>query len=99
MFLAIALGLARPKAFWVAFIGIVIYVVMIGFPASAVRAAIMGILAIYAQKIGRSSSMMSLIVLAAAIMLALNPLLLLYDVGFQLSFLAVIGLIYFSPEM
>ena len=30
-------------------------------------------------------------------MLLINPLLLIYDVGFQLSFLAVLGLIYFEP--
>ncbi|MFA6422706.1 MAG: ComEC/Rec2 family competence protein [Candidatus Buchananbacteria bacterium] len=97
MYLAIALGLMRQKAFWAAAIGILVYIIMIGFPASAVRAAIMGILVIYGQKIGRSGSSEMLIILAASLMLVLNPLLLLYDVGFQLSFLAVIGLIYLSP--
>ncbi len=97
MYLAIAIGLSRPKAFWVALGVIAVYVIMIGFPASAVRAAIMGILFIYAQKIGRKSSSTSMILLAASIMLLFNPLLLLYDAGFQLSFVAVIGLIYLSP--
>jgi len=97
MYLAIALGFSRPKAFWAALFGIIIYVAMVGFPASAVRAAIMGILVIYAKKIGRPNSAFGLIILAASLMLALNPFLILYDVGFQLSFLAVIGLIYLGP--
>jgi len=37
------------------------------------------------------------IVLAAALMLVQNPLLLRLDVGFQLSFLAMMGIIYLSP--
>ncbi len=37
------------------------------------------------------------IVFAAAIMLAANPLLLRYDIGFQLSFLAVLGILYLTP--
>jgi competence protein ComEC len=97
MYLAIAFGMFRKKAFWIATGGIIFYIVMIGFPASALRAAIMGIMVIYAQRIGRLSSALNLIIIAAAIMLIFNPFLLLYDAGFQLSFLAVIGLIYVSP--
>lgn len=97
MYLAIALGLSRPRAFWAAAVGIAVYVAMVGSPASAVRAAVMGILVIYAQKSGRGTSAGRLIVLAAAVMLAANPMLLVYDAGFQLSFMAVLGLVYFSP--
>jgi len=50
-----------------------------------------------AQKLGRQAFSFRIIVLAAAIMLLVNPLLLFYDVGFQLSFLAVLGLIYSEP--
>ena len=50
-----------------------------------------------AQKLGRQALSSRMVVLAAALMLLANPLLLFYDVGFQLSFLAVFGLIYFEP--
>jgi hypothetical protein len=55
MVLAITIGFWRPKAFWVAIVGIVFFVAMIGSPASAVRAAIMGILLLWAAKAGRLS--------------------------------------------
>jgi len=57
----------------------------------------MGGLFLLGQKIGRRSVSSRAIVIAAGIMLVINPLLLFYDVGFQLSFLAVLGIIYLSP--
>jgi competence protein ComEC len=68
---------------------------MIGAPASAIRAAIMGILYLTAQYFGRISSGERPVVFAATLMLFFNPLLLRYDVGFQLSFLAILGIVYF----
>jgi competence protein ComEC len=70
---------------------------MIGAPSSAIRAAIMGTLVLIAQYFGRQSESSRIIFLAGATMLFLNPLLLRYDIGFQLSFLATLGLIYLSP--
>ena len=61
------------------------------------RAGIMGAIFLYAQKIGRLSNAGRIMVFAAAIMLIFNPLLLRYDIGFQLSFLAVLGMIYIKP--
>ena len=70
---------------------------MTGAPASAVRAGIMGGLVIWAMKEGRLANSTNAILLAAGAMLAINPLLLRYDVGFQLSFLATIGIVQLSP--
>ena len=97
MFVLIALGLRRGQAFYFALILIVIFIIMVGAPASAVRAGIMGGILLLAQKAGRLNNAGRLIVFTAAIMLAFNPLLLKYDVGFQLSFLAVLGIIYIQP--
>jgi competence protein ComEC len=66
-------------------------------PASGIRAGIMGSLFLLAQKLGRQSMGVRVIVMAGALILAQNPLLLFYDIGFQLSFLAVIGIIYLEP--
>lgn len=97
MQLSIALGLIRQKSFWVASIVVVFYIGMIGFLPSAIRGAIMALLFLYAQKIGRLSYSINALLLSAFIMLLFNPKLLLYDVGFQLSFMAVLGLIYLLP--
>lgn len=95
--LAIALGLYRGSAFYFALFFIWFYVLVIGFPASAVRAGIMGSLFLFCEKIGRQKTADRALILAAGAMLAFNPLLLRYDIGFQLSFLAVLGIIYLMP--
>jgi competence protein ComEC len=89
------LGLWRHHAFYLSIFLISFYVFMIGAPASAIRAAIMGILYLTAQHFGRISSGERPVVFAATLMLFFNPLLLRYDIGFQLSFLAILGIIYF----
>ena len=93
----LALGFWRGQAFYVSAIFIFIYIVIIGFPASGVRAAIMGFTALLAQKLGRQNTSSRVLVIAAALMLMQNPLLLRLDVGFQLSFLAALGIIYIKP--
>ena len=97
MWLGIWLGLWRQQVFSFAVIGIVIFVLMTGAPSSAVRAGIMGGLVIWAMKEGRLANSTNAIILAAAVMLAINPLLLRYDAGFQLSFLATLGIIWLYP--
>jgi competence protein ComEC len=91
------LGLWRQQAFYFSIILISFYILMIGAPASAIRAGIMGILFLTAQHFGRLSTGSRAIVFAATLMLFLNPLLLKLDIGFQLSFLAILGLIYLQP--
>jgi len=97
MFLLIGLGLWRGQAFYFTMAILILFIIMIGAPASAVRAGIMGGILLFAQKIGRLNNSGRTIVFTGAIMLALNPLLLKFDVGFQLSFLAVLGIIYLKP--
>jgi competence protein ComEC len=89
------LGLWRHHAFYLSIFLISFYVLMIGAPSSAIRAAIMGILYLTAQYFGRIVSGERSIVFAATLMLLFNPLLLRYDIGFQLSFLAILGIVYF----
>jgi len=97
MAILLAMGLWRSQAFYVAIVFLSFYVVFTGLSASGVRAGIMGGLYLLAQKLGRQSMGGRVIVIACAVMLLVNPLLLFYDVGFQLSFLAVMGLIYLEP--
>lgn len=97
MWLGIFLGLWRQQVFSFALIGIVLFVLATGAPSSAVRAGIMGGLVIWAMKEGRLANSQNAILFAAAAMLLINPLLLRYDAGFQLSFLATLGIIYLYP--
>jgi competence protein ComEC len=90
-------GLWRQQAVWLALIFIWLYVLMIGLPSSALRASIMVSLVFIAQAFGRQASGERSLVFAAAILLFENPLLLKLDSGFQLSFLAMVGLIFWQP--
>jgi competence protein ComEC len=97
MIFLIYIGLWRNQAFYGAVIFIIVYVVLVGLPSSGIRAGIMGIIYLLGQKIGRQTVSSRTIVMSAVLMLLINPLLLFYDIGFQLSFLAVLGLIYLEP--
>ncbi len=99
MFVLIGLGLWRHQAFYFVLGLIFLFIIMVGAPVSAIRAGIMSGILLFAQKIGRLGNATRIIIFAAAIMLLFNPLLLRYDVGFQLSFLAVLGLIYLKPVL
>ena len=80
-----------------AILAIIIFVLFVGAGAAVVRAGIMGILGILALHAGRSAPVRLSIVWTATAMILWNPKILWYDAGFQLSFLAVIGLSELSP--
>lgn len=87
----------RQASFWLSVGAIVLFVLMTGASASVVRAAVMGILVLLAQQVGRLYQIRNALVLAGAIMVYLNPRVLVWDLGFQLSFAATLGLIYILP--
>jgi len=97
MTILIGLGFWRQQAFYFSIILITLFIVMTGLQPSATRAGIMGGLFLLAQYLGRMSISSRSIVFAAVLILAQNPLLLKLDVGFQLSFLAMMGIIYLMP--
>lgn len=94
----LALSLSRQQAFWLAVVGLILFILLTGAQASAVRAGIMGGLVLLAMQAGRLSDIKNALLLAATVMLLINPKLLRFDVGFQLSFLATIGIVYLSPH-
>jgi len=79
--------------------GVVLYAVMSGLGASTLRATVMALLAIFARVTGRTSDALHLLFVAAFFMVVWNPLSLLYDPSFQLSFLATLGLLLLGPEL
>ncbi|MBP7811546.1 MAG: ComEC/Rec2 family competence protein [Candidatus Moranbacteria bacterium] len=95
--LGIGLGWYRKRAIWIAFVGTVLFVLLVGAPASAVRAALVAIAGFGAFAISRPIPTVSVLCFAAALMLLGNPLLLRYDIGFQLSFLATFAILFSAP--
>ncbi|MFH1611728.1 MAG: ComEC/Rec2 family competence protein, partial [bacterium] len=87
----------RRQSFYFTFIFLFGYILMMGAPPSAARAGLMAGFLLFAQHTGRLKESGRIIVFAAAIMLAINPLLLKTDVGFQLSFMACLSIIYIKP--
>ena len=72
------------------------FVIITGAAASVVRAAFMGMIVVLALNTGRASSMFNVLLATAGTMVFVNPQILLFDVGFQLSFLATAGLLAFA---
>jgi competence protein ComEC len=84
-------------SWWGALISVILFTLLVGAPASAVRAGIMGIISLIGKRIGRDSPPKIAIIFAAFLMLMYRPDLLRFDLGFQLSFLAILGIFYASP--
>ncbi|MGF1504186.1 MAG: ComEC/Rec2 family competence protein, partial [Anaerolineae bacterium] len=78
--------------------GVIGYAIFVGADAAVIRAAIMVTLYILANLLGRETFGLASLAFAAFLMTALNPLT-LWDVGFQLSFLATLGLMLYVAPM
>ena len=93
----LVLGLSSRSAFRPVVIFLWLYTILTGLQTSALRSAIMISLVLWGKKNGRSDAGGRILFITAALMLFFNPLLLSDDLGFQLSFLAMIALIYLCP--
>ena len=90
-------GLWRKHASVVTIIFLILFAIFIGFKASLVRAVFMASLMLISLILGKIFQGEKVLVYAAFLMLVFNPLLLRYDVGFQMSFLAVLGIFLLKP--
>jgi competence protein ComEC len=95
--ICVHLLIPRKKAFWFITVGIILFVLFAGASASVVRAGIMGVIVLLAKQMGRTSNVGNVMVLTAVVMTIHNPLILIWDAGFQLSFIATLGLVYLTP--
>ena len=75
-----------------------IFTLLTGAGASVVRAAVMSSFLAVSKGWGRKVSIYNVLASSAFILLLWNPFW-LFDVGFQLSYLAVIGIVYFQPKI
>ncbi|MEO5635151.1 MAG: ComEC/Rec2 family competence protein [Candidatus Paceibacterota bacterium] len=80
-------------------LAIILFVIMSGGSSTAIRAGIMATLALIARATGRNYAVGRALVLAGVAMILFNPFILVYDVSFQLSFLATIAVIFLSPRI
>ena len=78
---------------------IVLFALLVGLSATVVRATVMAGLLLFAQGIGRTYAVLRALMIAGIGMLVVNPYLLVHDPGFQLSFLATLGLVLLSPTL
>ena len=76
-------------------VGITFYTVLVGANPSVVRAAIMGCLGLLATQVGRRQMGLNSLALTALVMCLFNPNL-PWDVSFQLTFMATLGLVLFA---
>jgi len=81
-----------------AIIGIIGYTFLVGADAAVSRAAVMGIVFVLATWVGRPGLALNSLFVSAIVLTAINPLI-LSDVGFQLSFMATLGLIVLVPPL
>ncbi|MBX4189136.1 ComEC family competence protein [Candidatus Parcubacteria bacterium] len=78
-------------------IGIILFTLMTGATATVVRAAIMVLALLVGKIIKRPYAAGRALLLTAALMLVWNPKYLVFDPSFQLSFLAMLALVYIVP--
>ena len=76
---------------------ILFYAVLTGLSPSVMRASLMFLLYAFTLLVDRRTSVYNVIFLSAFILLVFQPNL-LYSVGFQLSYMAVIGIVYFYTK-
>ena len=85
----------RRRAFYIIVIGLLAYAVLVGGSASVVRATIMGILLLWADHFGRPYAAPNALFASGLVMTFIDPNT-LFDVGFQLSFMATLGLMVYA---
>lgn len=93
---AVRMGARSQRLFVVSIV--VAYSVLTGSPASVLRAMLMALVATAAWMLGRRQEIGALMAVTALGLLGYNPLY-LFDIGFQLSFGAVVSLVLFGSRV
>ncbi len=92
------LRLPRKALGGVTVLGLLAYMLITGSSPSVVRATIMAIVLLCGSLVERKTDIYNSISIAALILLVWNSNT-LFDVGFQLSFSAVVSIVYFYPKL
>jgi competence protein ComEC len=81
---------------WLSLVIVWFYSLLTGLQAPVIRSAIMASVFLLAEVLGRQKWALPCLALSAAVMVGLNPQV-MWSVSFQLSFLAMVGLIFITP--
>lgn len=95
----LALFFRRNVSIAAGLVMVVCFALIVGLSATVVRASVMAALFLVAQGFNRTYDITRSLLLAGVVMILFNPFLLLYDIGFQLSFIATLGLILIVPKL
>jgi len=90
------IGIPKRVTYLLTILVVIIFAQVVGNPPSAARASIMAICGLVAFLLDRDKHLYNSLALAALIILIWNPFT-LFDVGFQLSFMATLGILYLTP--
>lgn len=82
---------------WSGAVAILLFTLATGASSTAIRATIMALVALLARASGRVYQSLDALFLAAFFMILFKPKILLFDLSFQLSFLATLGVIIGPP--
>ncbi|MFH1621750.1 MAG: ComEC/Rec2 family competence protein [Candidatus Omnitrophota bacterium] len=93
-----AIGLKLRIRFIITILFLLFYSFMTGLRPSVVRATIMGITFLLSYIVKREYHIYNSLALAAIIILAIWPWQ-IFDIGFQLSFISVISIVFISPKI
>jgi competence protein ComEC len=89
----------KPAALTASLVLIGGFVLLVGPSSSVVRAALMGSFLLIGQLLGRPQMAIYVTIVTAAGMLLVQPHALRYDLGFDLSFLATLGILWLEPDI
>lgn len=78
-------------------VSIIFFALFTGASATTIRASIMALIVLLSRSTARTYDISRALVVAAFFMVLHNPMILMFDVSFQLSFIATLGLIYVAP--
>jgi len=77
---------------------IILFILLAGASSTAIRAGIMAVIALFARMTGRTYDAGRALVIAALIMIAYDPRVLV-DISFQLSFIATFGVLFITTKV
>lgn len=99
VWLLVICGINRRRAFWPTILILFFFVLFTGASAAVARAGIMSAACLLGEYVGRPGRTYNALIFAATILLIFNPFLLVWDMGYQLSFLATIGVTFVGPTL
>jgi len=74
-------------------VGIILFCIMVGGGATVVRSLIMSLIAIWSKVFNKNSTALEAVLIAGGLMIIQNPIIIVGDPSFQLSFACTLGLI------